>query len=383
MALRLFFVFTIPLHPDVGFLPGYNDEPLHLHYVQHLADGKGWPVYEPTGDIAIDHLRGEFVQPPLYYKSVVPAYKLGEFVKLGWGMYAVRLMSVLYGILAGVFAYRTAYIWTNRRRIARFTLAAMMLAPNAVIFTSLVSNDALLICLSAMTIYSLTLCRQPRSKGVRMVLTGAFLAAALWVKLSAIVLVPLIVFCAPQNTKLRNWLANSSRVFATFSLIIMPMIIWSVANYGYAYPGGGVPMQTQYLPEVAVGVSGGAIHHPLMATKIFLRTASMPIADLWGSPLEKIISSLWLLAWSIFLLIGMTVSVFKKNLSYMFLAAVIIMTTAFIFRSLFLFQVEFRLYAPIFLILSILTALGYERLNLPLWLYAILWSAPFAIVPFA
>jgi len=383
IALRLFFVFTTPLYPEAGFLPGYNDEPLHLNYIQHLANGNGWPVYQPTGDIAIDHPRGEFVQPPLYYKSVVPAYKIGEFFRPGWGLYTVRLMSVLYGIIAGVFAYRMAYIWTNRRRIARFTLAAMMFAPNAVMFTSLVSNDALLICLSSMTLYSLPLCRQPRISGLRIVITGAFLAATMWVKLSAIVLVPLIVFCVPPKTTLKNWFVTSFKIFAIFALIVMPMIIWSVANYGHPYPGGGVPMQAQYLPEAAIGVSGGAIHHPLMATKIFLRTASMPIADLWGSALEKIISAIWLLIWGIFLIVGTTVSVFKKNLSYMFVAAVTLMTAAFIFRSVFLFQVEFRLYAPIFAILSILTALGYERLNLPLWLYAIIWSAPFAIIPFA
>lgn len=381
-SLRMFFVFYIPLYPEVEILPGYNDEPLHLHYVEHLASGKRWPIFEPTGIDSVDHLNGAFIHPPLYYKSAVPAYKIGEFLHDGWGLYMVRLVSVLYGIIAGIFAYRMAYILTNRRRIARFTLAAMMFAPNAIVFTSLVSCDALLICLSVMTLYNITLCRQSRSNDIRPVLTAVFLAAAVWTKLTSVVLIPLILFCAPPSAKFRQRLIQVVKLSITFTLLILPLVIWSMANYGYPYPGGGVPAQAEYLPEEAVGVVGGAVYHPVMAAKIFLRTAAMPFDSLWGSLLEKSISALWLLAWIIFLAMGTVVSTKQKNLSNLLMAAIFLMTAAFIFRGLFHFQVEFRTYAPIFSVLAILTALGYERLNLPMWFYSVLWLAPFAVIPF-
>jgi len=382
LILRLLFVFTIPMYPHAGFLPGYNDEPLHLYYVQHLAAGSGIPVYEPTGIDSIDHIRGEFVQPPLYYKAAVPAYKFGEFLHIGWGLYAVRLMSAIFGIVAGIFAYRLAYLWTNRRRVAQFTLAAMMFAPNAVLFTALVSNDALLICLSVMTLYSISLCREKDSTGNRLVITGAFLAAAVWVKLSAIVLLPLIVFCVSPGTRVKQRLSGYAKVFITFTLIMMPMIIWSIANYGQPYPGGGVAMQAQYQPEAAVGVSGGAIYHPFMAVKMFLRTASMPFLELWGSKLEKFITVIWLVTWSLFLALGTLKSLRQKPYSSVLVTAIVLMTTAFILRSIFLFQVEFRLYAPVFGALAVLTALGYELVNLPLWLHALMWCAPFLVILF-
>ena len=374
--IRLAVLLFMPQYPAKGVLPGYNDEPLHLNYIKYMAAGGGIPVYANTGIDSIDHPRGEFGQTPLYYAFTMPAYRLMESVSTGKGIFAVRLLSALFGIIAALFAFKLTLIWTGRERPALAVMAAMMLAPNAVVFTSIVTNDALLICISTMALYSIILCRMGNKGTVRQMLTGMYLAAAVWSKLSGLFLFPLIWFAADPDDSVREQWISRGKVAAVAIALLMPMLTWNMLNYGHFYAGATYSSQAQYLPEQAVGVVGGAVYHPLMALKIWLRTAAQPYLELWGSVPEKLISSVWLVFWSGLLMTGLIRLLRNPDKGMLFLIAIASLMTGFFILNITQFQVEFRLLGPVFAALAILTAFGAERFRIPLSVQSILWATP-------
>jgi len=381
IILRIALLILMPLYPEGKLLPGYNDEPLHLHYVKHIDAGNGWPIYKPTGIDSIDHIRGEFLQSPLYYTLAAPAYRIGTWIHSGWELYGTRLMSVLFGIIGAIFAYYAILAFTKRRTVALSVLAAMSLAPNAVVFSAIVTNDALLICLSAVMFHSLILCRTRNGGTFRQMITGVLFASLVWTKLSGILLFPLIWFAAdPKNTYFDQWIVRG-RVVLTAIILLTPLIIWRLFHYGYIFFGGGDLTQSQYLPEEAVGVTSGALYHPFMAIKLWLRTAAQPFLYYWGSIPEKTISFGWIVFWCGLMIYGLWLSIYERSRGMIFLLAIILLTSGFAYRGLNMFQVEFRLYAPVFVALAYYTALGAEQLKIPVWIQGLLWSIPILLIP--
>ncbi len=367
-----------PLYPETGIIPGYNDEPLHLHYVKHIAEHKSLPVYQPTGIDSVDHPRAEFVQCPLYYIIAAPVYSFFEMVKMGWGLYGVRFLSILFGIAGAFFAAQCASVWLHRKPVKNAVLLAMLLAPNAIVFSSLVTNDSLLISVSALFLLTLMMLRTGNAGVVMQIITGIALAAAVWTKLSGLVLMPLLWFAVDPKDRLKEMWLSRFRVAAAFAVSISPLVIWSLIHYNHIFPGLGTPMQDQYLPEQAVGVAGGAVHHPVMAVKIFMRTAAQPYLELWGTSVEKTTAVLWLTIWGFMFAYG-TMRSFTdrwRNLPLFF--AIVLMAIAFTLRGFINFQVEFRLFAPVFVSLAYFTAVTTERFKIPVYVQAALWILPMA-----
>ncbi len=380
VILRLYLLFAVPLYPARGFVPGYNDEPLHLQYVMHMASGGGWPTWADSPD-SLNYLTDAYIHPPTYYIISATVYRLFQHFNVGFGLYGARLVSMLFGLTAGLFIYRTASLWFSDRRIAVGALAAGLLAPNAVIFTSVVTNDALLYCLAALAIHSLALCRLGRGGAVREVLSGAFIAAAVWAKMSGLTLIPLAWFAAPPQAPAGDRWLSRARVLLVAVMLIMPLLLRNVTNYGQLVPGQSTPLSEKYWPEQAVGVSGGALSHPLPAAATCLRLAAVPLMQAWGSFPEKSVSLMWVLFWGIVLGAGIHRSLFRPPRGYLFPAAVILVLTGFIWHNIRLYQVEFRLLTPAFPALATLSSLGADRLKMPPLLQALLWFLPILLLP--
>ncbi len=375
---RLALMFTVPLYPADDLLPGYNDEPLHLHYVDKVRTSGRWPVYRPTSEPS-DSLQAEFMQSPLYYFLAAPVSKFADAVHDGWGLYGARLVSVVCGLLAALFAARTAMVWSGDPKVTVGVLTAMLLAPNAVLFTSIVTNDALLLCTAALAIHSLALCRTESAGVSRQVLTGVFLASAVWAKLSGLTLFPLAWFAGrPGDPPQERWLARL-RVLVVALLLVMPLYAWNLAHYGQVIPGGVKPLVERYAPQSATGFEGGALRHPAAAVKFWARSAAQPFFTRWGSLLEKATSLAWVVWWGGVTLFGALLLLGDRPRGTMFILAVVCVAIGFIWRGSFMFQVEFRLFAPAFPALAVLTSRAAATLRVSPTVQAVLWVAPVLI----
>jgi hypothetical protein len=286
------------------------------------------------------------------------------------------------GLIAGLFIYHTALLLFNDRYTAISALAIALLAPNAVFFTSIATNDALLYCMAALTLHSIVVCRSGSCNALRQVITGGFIAAAVWSKMSGLTLLPLAWFAAtPSATKEQHW-RSRARVFIVALMLIMPLIARNIINYGQPIPGQQTPLAERYWPEKAVGVSGGAIQHPLPAVKTCLRLAAVPLMELWGSQLEKWTSTIWLLFWGVVFSIGLILILIKPLRDYLLPVALGCVILGFIWHNIRLYQVEFRLLMPAFAALAIITARGAGMLKLPVALQVVLMIPPIILMPF-
>ncbi len=381
VLLRLFILLFLPLYPERGILPGYNDEPLHLQYVRHMASEGNWPIWESSPD-SLNYLTDAYVHPPLYYSITSRVYKLSEHITEGGGLYGARLLSIIFGLIAGLFIYHTALLYFRDSNIALSAFAAALLMPNTILFTGIVTNDALLYCMAALAIHSLVLCRSGGKNILREIITGGFIAAAVWTKMSGLTLIPLAWFAANPESRNRNRWLTRVRVFIIAIMLIMPLLLRNISGYGQFVPGQRTPLSEEYWPQQAVGVSGGGIHHPVKATMTWLRLAVVPLMDVWGSLQEKILSVLWIIVWGAVFLFGSYLLLREKPPDYFLLSIVLLVMVGFIWHNIRLYQVEFRLLMPAFPVLAMITAKGAASLRIPIMIQMVIWCLPILLLPF-
>ncbi|MDP8240108.1 MAG: hypothetical protein P9X24_13545 [Candidatus Hatepunaea meridiana] len=371
----------MPLYPASHILPGYNDEPLHLQYVKFIGSGGGLPVWEYSSD-SLNYLTDAYIHPPAYYFLTVPFYTIAETLQEGWGLYGPRFVSIIFGLIAGFFIYKTALLWFKDERIATGALAAGLLAPNAVFFTSIVTNDSLVYCLSAIAVFYVVLCRLSRGEVSKQIITAVFIAGAVWAKMSGLTLIPLAWFAASPDLPNRDkWLVRV-RILLVIIVLISPLLIRNLVVYDQFVPGQRTPLADEYWPEHAVGVSGGAVFHPVSAIATCLRLSAVPFMDIWGSLLEKGISSTWVLFWGCILLLGTYRMIRKKPKDYTLLATVALVVIGFLWHNIGLYQVEFRLFMPAFPAMAVIVASGAAAMRLPSLVQALLWCLPLLLMPF-
>jgi hypothetical protein len=179
-----------------------NDEPDHVHYVEHLLVHKTPPRIALSNGI-------ESHQPPLYYYLVagwqrvlgIPAFTphpqqpSGPFVsplKRVWELshtytssqhreanydHALRLVSIALGLITVLAAVASGWLLTERVAFAAAVGATVALWPKFVVVTSAVTNSALVIAMCACAVPAFLMWR--RTEQLRWAaLTGAFLGAA-------------------------------------------------------------------------------------------------------------------------------------------------------------------------------------------------------------
>lgn len=130
---------------------GAPDELQHVVYVQHLVDGKGFPVLRPDDPNLGRNYQSH--QPPLYYliaAGVTKAFGI-EPVSPG-GKMPLRLLNVVFGLatLAGIAC---AVRWgLGRDDVAMAAVAWAGLLPMVVALHAAVTNDPLLYALCTWTL---------------------------------------------------------------------------------------------------------------------------------------------------------------------------------------------------------------------------------------
>jgi 4-amino-4-deoxy-L-arabinose transferase-like glycosyltransferase len=243
------------------------------------------------------------------------------------------------------------------------------------LFTSIVTNDALLICLAAMCFHSLILTRRGMGGAGRQVMTGLLMAGAVWAKMSGLVLLPLAWFAVPRGAATGERWAGRVRVLFVAIIVIAPLVAWNQAHYG-----SPVPFTPVNMPEETLGVKGGAVFHPLMAVKIWLRTAASPLDAVWGPLVERLVSLTWVVLWGGLTAVGWLTLMRTERKDYLLPAMIAFAMLGFVFYNVTRFQVEFRLLGPAFPALAVLASVGAGSARLKPLTQALLWLAPLVLL---
>jgi hypothetical protein len=136
------------------------DEPAHFNYVRYLAEHAAFPVLQ-MGDyphdyleqikaakfppsMSVDSIRYEFHQPPLYYAIAALVYKAASGLPLAQQVFALRLLSLLFGAMLLVVAYAiVSEIFPSDTVLALGATAFVATVPMHVAMTAAINNDAL------------------------------------------------------------------------------------------------------------------------------------------------------------------------------------------------------------------------------------------------
>lgn len=248
------------------------DEPAHYNYIAHIAQGKGLPVLQ-MGDydqgylerakqekfppaLSITSIRYEFHQPPLYYLTAAPIFRISH-----GSLLVLRLYSLLLGAGVVLVTFLCVHaIFPNRPAVSLSATAFSALLPMHVAMMAAVNNDPLaeLIIVSALLVLlhwmgrtfrrpgeetgeSGTRSAASRSSLVLLVFLGILTGLGLVTKATAYILLPLALLVVgarslshnihsqqPWRTALKNGLA----VALPALLIGLPLWVRNIARYG-------------------------------------------------------------------------------------------------------------------------------------------------------
>jgi 4-amino-4-deoxy-L-arabinose transferase-like glycosyltransferase len=206
---------------------GYQDAPdeeAHVTFVRVVASGRLPSRQAPSISATAGRPDYEWHQPPLYYALAAPL--------LPFGVLGLRLFSILLGAASIVTIYAAArLLLPDRPETALLAAGIAALIPGHTAIMSSVNNDSLLeLCFSVTLLLLIT--AQTRGFTLqRSLLLGAVLGAALLTKLTAILLLPVILLALVQKWRngapLRD-LVRASAIVAATALVISGM--WFVRN---------------------------------------------------------------------------------------------------------------------------------------------------------
>ncbi len=254
------------------------DEPAHFNYVRHIWEERQLPVLQMGDyphayledikarrfppDMAVDPIRYEFHQPPLYYLSAAPVYGLAGSIPLtagvqsaiaalgaptGWGwplfaqVMALRFLSIAFGVGLLVVCYRLArLIFPEDGLLALLATGFAATIPMHVAMTAAVNNDSLANLLLAWA--ALLMLKAMRAGGARAtrawVGTGVVMGLAMLTKSSTYVAIPLAL-AAMALAPGRNARSLAVRAAATFGPALALNLPWYIRN-ALVYGGADV-----------------------------------------------------------------------------------------------------------------------------------------------
>lgn len=246
-VIRLMFLIAVPVEEnDQPFtLSAYNDEQAHLKYILHYVENGSRPIQ--THSVAESYAQGrhdfEYYQSPLYYRISAWIYEaLPDNFR---SVYILRFVNLVFGILTILTIGQILLLFS-----ARFSAGGMIFlsvfAP-MVLFNVTVTNDVLLWLFSALLIYySLLFLENPAYR----YFAGMILifSAAMWTKVSALTLLPAILFALYKGSKFGK-LSSRLGVMGLFifltGLLTLPLFLENYLYYGSIIPlsiGSGAPV---------------------------------------------------------------------------------------------------------------------------------------------
>lgn len=201
----------------------------------------------PTSDkkIFVSYANG-YKNPPLYYILGSIFYKIGSLGTILDRLFMVRVLSVIFAVIAVFFSYKIAYFVTNNNLLSLTSASLVSFQPSFTNITSTVTNDSMAIASVTIAIYLIL-------KQNTLELLGGFIALSTRVHLGILLiyslfrqnlliltaLILLLFFISPSNppylpfgidkfveasAAIRNILINQNvfPVFASFLRISIP-----------------------------------------------------------------------------------------------------------------------------------------------------------------
>jgi 4-amino-4-deoxy-L-arabinose transferase-like glycosyltransferase len=223
VVLSLLFNFRTPVGRNGYFHT--PDEGAHLAYVRYVAEEGKLPRFEGYAGVGY-----EAHQPPLYYTLAAQVWKLGRMLPIAPAR-AVRMLSLLFGILLVLTVYRTARVLMPESPAVALTSAGVTaLLPMHVAICSAVNNDSLTNLLFALVLLEFALLytqtKPSRWIALRM---GFWAGLAGLTKVTALLLIPVIVvgwLLVARTRHTRVWLG----MLVSVGLALAIMFPWFVRN---------------------------------------------------------------------------------------------------------------------------------------------------------
>jgi len=174
----------------------------------------------------------EMSYPGFYYNLGVVPYRLFQTSSIVTRAYAIRVLSLLFGLLAVLCAYRAAfYVFDDDPWLAFAVGVVVALQPMASQQTAVINNDAPAIGVGALIFYlqlRLMARRQQAPSWPEYALLGFAAGLGLWCKPHLVTLLPgcavaVLYSCWPRRHERASWLA-AGVALAGFALIALPAL---------------------------------------------------------------------------------------------------------------------------------------------------------------
>ena len=285
LVIRLLFLIALPAQEnhEPFTLSAYNDEQAHLKYILHYVDNSTRPLQ--TRSVAESYAQGrydfEYYQSPLYYRISAWFYRV---VPLNFrSVYTLRFVNLIFGIMTILTIGQILLLFS-----ARFSAGGMIFlsvfAP-MVLFNVTVTNDVLLWLFCALLIYyTLRFLENPAHRylaGMVLVFSGA-----IWTKVSALTLLPAILFALYLGAKSRK-LSSRLGVMGIFilasGLLTSPLFLENYLYYGSILPlsiGSGEPLPL---------VESLNLKSLYLTTNYMLNTLYFPFGNYWRGLVHAVV----------------------------------------------------------------------------------------------
>ncbi len=359
------------------WIPAYNDEPAHFHYVRHLAVTGRLPVQRSSVQNSLAEGEYEYYQAPLYYYLAQPVYSFSRWIspegresafppQVLW----VRWMSALISLggLLVIYSATRAVLGDAFTALLVLTLGSFGGIPLR--FASLVTNDSLLFALAAVYTALILLTLQSGCD-LRMLIAGILAAAAgLWTKTSFLLIFPLFpaaLLVAPFSAsetlppqgnfaRIRLWKAAAS--FLIPLAAISPWFLRNLKLYGT-----WLPLEVGFGPPQLLTAADWDSRIRL-TLNYFTRSLVFPFDDFWGGRLDLLIYPSAGLLFLILLTAGfLSLWKIRRDFALFALAAALLNLAGYVYLNLHYVQAEVRYFLPAFPFLLICIALGARRLS--------------------
>ena len=226
--------FVVPAATSLQHNP---DEPAHYAYIQHLSSGH-LPVFKAMPGYYEGH------QPPLYYLICVLPYILLHGLGDSFCEHAIRLVSMLIGLLTVVVSWLAVKNLFPEDLWLRLSVAAYIaVLPSFDNLSASVSNDTLTILLTTICLWQLPQLRNDRLAKLNLraaspiIVLGLVIGAGILTKTSGVIVIPAVLFCTFLPTELPSYsIAQRLKVGAiccgTALAISLPWLIRNKMIYG-------------------------------------------------------------------------------------------------------------------------------------------------------
>ncbi|MDD5088786.1 MAG: hypothetical protein PHI18_08315, partial [bacterium] len=239
LMLRIVFIVWTPVGEISvpGRLSSYNDELAHANYIHHLVHHQQLPsfvesIQEPG---ALERAEYEFYQPALYYLLVAGLAELLGYRDLPEIIFLGRALG---SVLSIGLLLTFAMLCRSLRLTAPATGSGLMfiaLSGVFVRFTSMVNNDALFWLLVGGLFISLLRLRENPMSVRHLVLFIVLAVAALYTKLTSLLVLPLLITALPRHHS-RLWLLRMIGAFGLIFLATLPIWQRNVLTFGAWLP---------------------------------------------------------------------------------------------------------------------------------------------------